>query len=92
MGYNSELQAFILWDADLHDAPPGYTFSRGVQAPPGVVFKAVATGLAEEKRRLKAVGRVETIIAARPERLAEAIKRRVDLSIEAILSGRSSQC
>ncbi|MGA4955965.1 hypothetical protein [Streptomyces lavendulocolor] len=87
MGYNSDLRAFILWDADLHDAPPGYSFSRGVQAPPGVVFRAVARGMAEEQRHLKDGNRVETIIVARPERLAEAIERRVDLSLASLRGG-----
>ncbi|MGW2029782.1 hypothetical protein [Streptomyces sp. NPDC001811] len=84
IGYNPELRTFIIWDADLHDAT-GFTYSSGVQAPPGVVFKALAAGIAESKRTLKRSPRAETIIAARPERLAEAIERRVDLSIEALL-------
>ncbi|MFG2822618.1 hypothetical protein ACGFX4_24675 [Kitasatospora sp. NPDC048365] len=84
LGYNEALHTFILWDADLHDAAPGYPYSKGVQAPPSVVYSAVSRGIAEEKRQLKKPNRSETIIAAQPDRLAEAIERRVDLSIDAI--------
>ncbi|MDX2618593.1 MULTISPECIES: hypothetical protein [Streptomyces] len=91
IGYNPELRTFIIWDADLHDAT-GFTRSRGVQAPPEVVYKALATGIAERQRDLKGPNRRETIIAARPERLAEAIERRVDLSIDALLSGVIPGC
>ncbi|MEE1845361.1 hypothetical protein ACIODX_14780 [Streptomyces sp. NPDC088190] len=86
LGYNEALHTFILWDADLQDASPGYPYSKGVQAPPSVVYAAVSKGLAEETRRLRNPNRTETIIAARPDRLAEAIERRVDLSIRALTS------
>ncbi|MFE0898971.1 hypothetical protein [Streptomyces smyrnaeus] len=83
-GYHSNLRTFILWDADMQDIGEGYPFSKGVQAPPGVLFRAVARGIAEEERQLRRPNRMETIIAARPDCLAEAIERRVALSIRSI--------
>ncbi|MFJ3586802.1 hypothetical protein ACIPPS_31865 [Streptomyces sp. NPDC090127] len=83
-GYHAELRTFILWDADMQDAGGGYPWSKGVQAPPSVVFGAVARGIAEEVRQLRRPNRVETIIAARSGHLAEAIERRVSLSLHSI--------
>ncbi|MFF9190988.1 MULTISPECIES: hypothetical protein [Streptomyces] len=92
VGYHPELKTFILWDADMQDIAQGYTYSKGVQAPPGVVFSAVARGIAQEDRQLRKPNRVETIIAARPEFLAEAISRRVALSVRSITGGVIPGC
>lgn len=91
-GYHSELRTFILWDADMQDIGEGYPYSKGVQAPPSVVFSAVARGMAEEDRQLRGPNRVETIIAARPDCLAEAISRRVALSVRSITGGVIPGC
>lgn len=85
MGYHNELDVFILWDADLHDAGGGFPFSKSIQAPPEVVFDALASGFSEGKRHLKAPRITETIISARPTRLLEAITLRLQRSTETLL-------
>lgn len=87
VGYHNELDIFILWDADLHDAGGGFPFSKNVQAPPEIVFAALATGLAEGQRRLKVPRISETIISARPARLSEAIALRLQRSTETLFKG-----
>lgn len=87
VGYHNELDVFILWDTDLHDAGEGFPFSKNVQAPPEIVFSALATGLAEGQRRLKVPRISETIISARPARLCEAIALRLQRSTETLLKG-----
>lgn len=87
VGYHNEFDVFILWDADLHDAGEGFPYSKNVQAPPEVVFEALATGLAERERRLRAPRCRETIISARPARLSEAIALRLQRSTETLLRG-----
>lgn len=86
-GYQPDLNLFILWDADLHDIGDGFPYSKNVQAPPGLVWHAVARGLHHDTRRLKRPAVTESIVAARPRQLAEAIRLRVRLSNEALCEG-----
>ena len=44
LGYQMDLGVFILWDADLHDFGGGFPYSKNVQAPPDIVWGAVAAG------------------------------------------------
>lgn len=87
VGYHHELDIFILWDTDLHDSGGGFPFSKSIQAPPEVVFGALAKGLAEGERRLKIPRINETIVCARPARLSEAIALRLQRSTETLLKG-----
>ncbi|MGW4683352.1 hypothetical protein ACWEPM_00260 [Streptomyces sp. NPDC004244] len=86
MGYHPEWHLFILWDADLHDLGEGFGYSKSIQAPPEIIGKALARGLAQGNRKLQKKPE-ETIIAARPRRLAEAIKLRIRLSNDAMVEG-----
>jgi hypothetical protein len=87
MGYHPDWRIFILWDADLHDLGDGFPYSKNVQAPPDVVWGALARGLAQGSRRLRRPPTTEAIVAARPSRLAEALKLRIRLSIQALCEG-----
>ncbi|MDQ0093066.1 hypothetical protein [Paeniglutamicibacter psychrophenolicus] len=87
VGYHLELDVFILWDTDLHDAGAGFPFSKSIQAPPEVVFGALSAGLAEGERRLKGMRVSETIVCARPARLVEALSLRLQRSTETLLKG-----
>lgn len=87
VGYHLDLDVFILWDTDLHDAGGGFPFSKSIQAPPEIVFGALASGLAEGERRLKSSRVSETIICARPSRLVEALSLRLQRSTETLLKG-----
>lgn len=86
-GYNPDLNVFVLWDADLHDTGDGFPYSKNVQAPPELVWRAVATGLAEDSRRLKRPPATERMVAARPRRLAEALRLRIRVSNAALCEG-----
>ncbi|WP_448629878.1 hypothetical protein [Cellulomonas soli] len=83
-GYHRELRVFILWDADLHDTGDGFAFSKGVQAPPDLVWDAAARGMASATRRLKRPATTETIVAARPAYLVAALTERISLSNESV--------
>lgn len=86
-GYHPDWRLFILWDADLHDLGDGFPYSKNVQAPPDIVWGALARGLAQGTRRLKKPAVTETIVAARPRQLAEALRLRIRLSNQALLEG-----
>lgn len=85
IGHAAEPRVFIIWDADLHDAGDGFPFSKGIQAPPDMVWRAAARGTAEGVRQLR-TGASEVVVAARPEHLIEALSRRVQLSNSALLN------
>lgn len=87
VGYNPGLRMFIIWDAELHDVGDGFPFSKNVQAPPDIVWNALARGLAWGTRRLKRPSATEAIVAARPLYLAEALELRIRLSNESLREG-----
>lgn len=89
MGYVPDLRVFILWDADLHDLGEGFAWSKNVQAPPDVVWGAVAKGIEVGERRMKKPLVTERIVAARPPYLAEALRQRIRLSNETLCQGVS---
>jgi hypothetical protein len=86
-GYQPDLNLFVLWDADMHDVGDGFPYSKSVQAPPDLVWHAVAQGLAQDTRSLKRPARTESLVAARPHRLAEALGLRIRLSNTALCAG-----
>jgi hypothetical protein len=86
-GYHMDWRLFIVWDADLHDLGDGFPYSKNVQAPPDIVWSALARGLAQGTRRLKRPAVTETIIAARPIYLAEALDLRIRLSNKSLCEG-----
>ncbi|BCJ69670.1 hypothetical protein [Polymorphospora rubra] len=86
-GYQPDQKLFILWDADLHDVADGFPYSKNVQAPPDLVWHAVARGLAQDTRRLKRPPVTESIVAARPRQLAKALQVRIRLSNAALCDG-----
>ncbi|MDG9704079.1 hypothetical protein [Streptomyces sp. DH37] len=86
MGYHPDWNLFILWDADLHDLNGGFGSSKNVQTPPEIVWAALAKDISHGSRRLHG-GLTETIVAARPHRLVEALSLRIDLSNEAMCEG-----
>jgi hypothetical protein len=89
MGYVPDLRVFILWDADLHDLGEGFAWSKNVQAPPDLIWEAVANGLALGARRMKKPTVTERIVAARPHYLTEALRHRIRLSNETLCEGVS---
>jgi hypothetical protein len=86
-GYHPDWRLLILWDADLHDLGDGFPYSKNVQAPPDIVWGALAHGLARGPRRLKKPPLTETIVAARPRQLAEALELRIRLSNQTLCEG-----
>jgi hypothetical protein len=86
VGYAAEEDVFILWDAGLY---PDFAWSRNVQVKGGTIVEASAGKLAMQRRRLRPPGRqptVETVLAVKPRRLAEALVKRMELTRERLLS------
>lgn len=79
-GYAAEEEVFILWDAGLY---ADFAWSRNVQVRAGTIIEATAGKIAEQERRLRpASGQAETevVLACPPERLADALERRVEIT------------
>jgi hypothetical protein len=84
IGFVPSLAVFILWDADVNDAVDGFTYSKSVQAPPRLVYEALANGMAVRSRRVRGVG-FEEIVAVRRSRLVEGLLKRIELSNRALI-------
>lgn len=84
IGFDPRLDVFIIWDADVNDAGGGFKYSQGVQAPPEVVYGALADGMSQGSRNVQRAKRSEMIVAVRRERLIEGLLRRIELSNNAI--------
>jgi excisionase family DNA binding protein len=85
IGYAAEEDVFVLWDAGLYS---DFAWSRNVQVKAETIIQASAGKLATQERQLRpATGRptVETVVAVKPRRLADAITRRMELTRERLL-------
>lgn len=85
IGYGAEEDVFILWDAGLYS---DFAWSRNVQVKAETIIQASAGKLATQDRQLRPTsGRptVETVLAVKPRRLAEALVRRMELTRERLL-------
>lgn len=85
VGYAAEEDVYIFWDAGLYT---GFAWSRNVQVKAETIIEASAGKLATQFRQLRpATGRpaLETLLATSPERLAEAIVRRVQLTRDRLI-------
>lgn len=80
MGYVAALDLFIIWDADVIDAGGGFSYSQGVQAPPDLVYRALAEGVADGTRHVRRAGTRESIVVVRRSRLVDGLLRRIELS------------
>ena len=82
VGFVSEFDVFVLWDAHAH---PNFPYSKGVQVASGTVHRAAYHGVAEQPREVRSVGYLEKVIAARTDRLVEGVRRRQELTHESLL-------
>ena len=85
LGYSAEEDVFVLWDAGLYT---DFAWSRNVQIKAETIIRATAGRLATQERRLRPPGGrsvVETVLAVKPRRLAEAIGRRMELTRQRLL-------
>ena len=86
-GYAAEEDVFILWDAGLYS---DFAWSRNVQVKAETIVRAYAGKIAEQERRLRPADGpavTETLLACRPEHLADAIMRRIELTRERMMRG-----
>lgn len=74
VGYQRELEVFILWDAGRY---PEFTYSRNVQVKAESVIAALANDVGQQERRIRGQG-TEVVMTARPCFLAKAITLQVD--------------
>jgi excisionase family DNA binding protein len=80
IGYAADEDVFVLWDAGLYS---DFAWSRNVQVKAETIIEASAGKLATQERQLRpATGKatVETVLAVKSRRLAEAIVRRMELT------------
>jgi excisionase family DNA binding protein len=85
IGYGAEEDVFIIWDAGLYS---DFAWSRNVQVKAETIIQASAGKLATQDRQLRpANGRptVESVLAVKPRRLAEALVKRMELTRERLL-------
>ena len=78
VGYQQELDVFILWDPGLYRDFP---FSRNVQVHPQTIYAAYAGQVVEQQRILRGQG-TEVIVAAHARNLRKAIQRRQALTVQ----------
>ncbi len=81
-GYAAEEDIFILWDADLYT---DFAWSRNVQVKVETILEACAGKIATQARQLRPPGGAavfETVLATQPRMLAEAIEKRMKLTID----------
>lgn len=84
LGWNPDHETWILWDAGCHD---GFAYSSNVQVHAETVYTAAIAGICEQTRQLRrGGGHQETVIAARRDRLAEALMLRVRRTSERLLA------
>jgi len=82
MGYNEGYDLFALWDDDLYDE---YVDVRPLQVKEATLEEATSSGFATQSRRGGEGG--ETVIVAKPDRLADALRMRSRLTqIRALLN------
>lgn len=80
VGYAAEEDVFVLWDAGLYI---DFAWSRNVQVKGETIIEASAGQLATQVRQLRpgdGVAALETLVAANPERLGEALEMRLRLT------------
>ena len=85
VGYAVEEEVFVLWDAGAYR---GFAYSRNVQVKSETILTAFAGEIGLQERDLRPGGGatvLETVVTATANRLAEAIAKRVDLSLERLL-------
>ncbi|WP_146231076.1 hypothetical protein [Micromonospora sicca] len=87
-GFVVEFDVFVLWDANAHQDFP---YSKGVQVAASTVHHAAIHGLAEQQRDVRGNGYREWVVAVRADRLTEGVRRREELSRQALLGDSPSQ-
>lgn len=73
LGYSEHFDLFVLWEAQKHR---DFGWSKNCQVRMQVLGEARISGIATMDRTLQG-GITETIIAARPDHLAEALRQRI---------------
>ena len=79
-GYAAEEDVFVLWDAGLY---ADFAWSRNVQVKAATLIEASAGRVAEQGRRLRPTDGepvTETLLACPPQRLCDALVRRVEIT------------
>jgi hypothetical protein len=77
VGYNSDHDVYILWDANLH---MNFAYSKNVQIKPETLFEAAAGKVATQVRHLRSAGKKEIVVAVQGQDLAKGIKKRVEIT------------
>lgn len=80
VGYDPQVEVFILWDAGLHQ---NFRYAKKVRATSETVYEAVGGEIGTQKRHLNTG--TETVLTVKPDRLADAIERRSEITTERLV-------
>jgi hypothetical protein len=83
IGYQNEMDVFILWDAALYQ---DFAYSRNVQVKAETIFEAFAGKIARQSRHL-GNHQAEVVLAARPPQLADVIIERYKILVRRLVGG-----
>ncbi len=81
VGYRSDLEIFMLWDAELY---VDFAYSRNVQVMPETVYEGFAQGIGKQKRNLW-TQEVEIVITADARHLGQALLERQKETLKRLL-------
>jgi hypothetical protein len=81
IGYQNEMDVFILWDAALYE---DFAYSRNVQVKAETIFEAFAGRIARQTRHL-GNNQAEVVLAARPPQLADVIIERYKILVRRLV-------
>ncbi len=85
VGYRSDLQIFMLWDAELY---VDFAYSRNVQVMPATVYEAFARGIGKQRRNLW-TQQVEIVVTADVRHLSQALLERQQETLKRLLGGKA---
>lgn len=80
VGYDPQIEVFILWDAGLHQ---NFKYGKRVRATSETVYEAVGGEIGTQQRHLTTG--TETVLTVRHDRLADAIERRSEITTERLV-------
>ncbi|WP_299237219.1 hypothetical protein [Natronomonas sp.] len=80
VGYDPQIQVFILWDAGLHQ---NFKYGKRIRVTSETVYEAVGGEIGTQQRHLNTG--TETVLTVKHDRLADAIERRSEITTERLV-------
>lgn len=80
IGYQNEMDVFVLWDAALYE---DFAYSRNVQVKAETIIEAFAGQIGRQSRHL-GTDQTEVVLTARPDQLADVIIERYNIFLRRV--------